>query len=74
MSGDPDGRLGGLDDALETQNYPTPTDELVEARGGYEIETRGGTESLEALFAPTDNQTYDSANDVRTRILGLRRR
>ena len=71
MSGDPGGRLGDLDEALETQNYPTTTDELVEAYGNYEIETQGGTESLEKVLASTDNQTYDSADDVRSRILGL---
>ncbi len=71
MSGDPSGRLGDLDEALETQNYPTTTDELVEAYGDYEIQTQGGTESLEEVLAPTDNQTYDSADDVRSRLLGL---
>ena len=52
MSGDPGGRLGDLDEALETQNYPTTTDELVEAYGDYEIETQGGTESLEKSACP----------------------
>ena len=71
MSGDPGGRLGDLDEALETHDYPTTTDELVAAYGDYEIETQGGTESLEEVLASTDNQTYDSADDVRSRILGL---
>jgi hypothetical protein len=71
MRGDPGGRLGDLDEALENRNYPTTTDELVEIYGDYEIETQGGTESLEKVLAPTDNQTYDSADDVRSRILGL---
>ncbi|WP_101296045.1 DUF5789 family protein [Halegenticoccus soli] len=71
MSGDPGGRLGDLDEALETHGYPITTDELVEAYGDYEIETQGGTESLEEVLASTDNQTYDSADDVRSRILGL---
>ncbi|ADQ68891.1 hypothetical protein C499_07100 [Halogeometricum borinquense DSM 11551] len=71
MSGDPGGRLGDLDEALEIQNYPTTTEELVEAYGDYEIETQGGTESLEEVLASTKNQTYDSADDVRSRILGL---
>jgi len=71
MSGDPGGRLGDLDEALETQDYPITTDELVEAYGDYEIETQHGTESLERVLAPTDNQTYDSADDVRSRLLGL---
>ncbi|KAB1185489.1 MULTISPECIES: hypothetical protein [Haloferax] len=71
ISGDSDGRLGGLDEVLEAQDYPITTDELVEAYGDYEIETQGGTESLEEVLAPTDNQTYDSADDVRSRLLGL---
>ncbi|MFC4360203.1 hypothetical protein ACFO0N_19825 [Halobium salinum] len=71
MSGDPGGRLGGLDEVLEAQDYPITTDKLVEACGDYEIETQGGTESLEEVLAPTDNQTFDSADDVRSRILGL---
>ena len=71
MSGDPGGRLGGLDEALEAHDYPATTNELVEAYGDYEIETKGGTESLEEVLAPTEDQTYDSADDVRSRILGL---
>jgi len=71
MSGDPGGRLGDLDEVLETHDYPATTNELVEAYGDYEIETQGGTASLEEVLAPTDNQTYDSADDVRSRILGL---
>ena len=71
MGGDPGGRLGDLDETLETQDYPTTTDELVKAYGDYEIETQGGTESLEEVLAPTEDQTYDSADDVRSRLLGL---
>ena len=47
------------------------TDELVEAYGGYAIETQGGQESLDEVLASTDNQMYDSANDVRSRLLRL---
>ncbi|WP_336021839.1 DUF5789 family protein [Halobellus salinisoli] len=71
MSGDPSGRLGDLDEALESQDYPITTDELVEAYGDYEIETQDGTKSLEEVLASTDNQSYDSADDVRSRILGM---
>lgn len=71
MSGNPGERLGDLDEALEAQDYPTTTDDLVEAFGDYEIETQRGTESLEEVLASTDNQSYDSADDVRSRILGL---
>ena len=71
MPGDPEGRLNELDEVLESQDYPTTTDELVEAYGDYEIETQHGTKSLEEVLASTDDQTYDSADDVRSRILGL---
>ena len=71
MSGDPDGRLGDLDEVLETHDYPITTNELVEVYGDYEIETQGGTESLEEVLTSTDNQTFDSADDARSRILGL---
>ncbi|WP_435335841.1 DUF5789 family protein [Haloarchaeobius sp. TZWWS8] len=71
MSGSLGGRLGDLDEALETHSYPTTTNELVDAYGDYEIETQGGTESLEDVLSRTGNQTYDSADDVRSRVLGL---
>ena len=71
MAGDPGGRLGDLDAALNAQDYPATTDELVEVSGDYVIDTQGGTETLEEVLASTDNQTYDSADDVRSRILGL---
>lgn len=71
---DPGSQLGDLDDALETHDYPTTTTELVEAYGDYEIQTQGGADSLADVLAPTDDQTYDSADDVRSRIQGLIRR
>ena len=70
-SGDPSRQLGDLDEALETPEYPITTNELVETYGDYEIETQSGTESLEEVLASTDDQTFDSADDVRSRILGL---
>lgn len=71
MRGDSGERLGDLDDALETHDYPTTTDELIEAYGDYEIETQDGEQSLEEVLAATENQTYDSADDAQRRILGL---
>ena len=68
---DPGEQLGDLDEALKTHDYPATTEELVEAYGDYEIETQGGQKSLDEVFAPTDNQTYGSADDVRSRIQGL---
>lgn len=74
MGGDLGGRLGDLDDALATLEYPTTTDELVEEVGDTEVETKNGTATVEEVLAPTDNQRYESADDVRARILGLIRR
>ena len=71
VRGNPDERLGDLNNVLETHNYPTTTDELVVAYGNYEIKTQNGQKSLEKMLAPTDNQTYDSADDVRSEILKL---
>jgi hypothetical protein len=71
IPGDPGERLGDLDEALDAHDYPTTTDELVEAYGGYQIETREGEAPLAEVLAATGNQTYDSADDVRRRILGL---
>ncbi|MFB9806739.1 hypothetical protein ACFFQF_16440 [Haladaptatus pallidirubidus] len=69
--GNHNSQLGDLDEVLEAQNYPTATDELVEAYGDYVIQTQRGEETLEEVLASTDNQMYDSADDVRRRLLGL---
>ena len=71
MPGDPDKRLGELDTALEAEEFPTTTNELVEDYGDYDIETQQGSETLEEVLASTDDQTFDSPDDVRSRILGL---
>ena len=64
-------RLGDLDEALKSHDYPATTNELVDAYGEYELETQGGKRSLEDVLSSTDDQTYDSADDVRRRLLGL---
>ncbi|MFC6988653.1 hypothetical protein ACFQJD_07865 [Haloplanus sp. GCM10025708] len=71
MGDDPSERLGDLDEALKSHDYPATTNELVEAYGDYELETQGGKKSLEDVLSATDDQIYDSADDVRRRILGL---
>ncbi|KAB1193435.1 hypothetical protein GJR96_08250 [Haloferax sp. MBLA0076] len=71
MGDDPSGRLGHLDEALESHDYPATTNELVEAYGEYELETQSGEKSLEDVLSSTKDQTYDSADDVRRRVLGL---
>lgn len=67
----PGERLGDLDEALENHDYPTTTDELIEAYGEYDVETQGGWKSVEEVLAPVDNEMYDSADNVRNRIQGL---
>jgi hypothetical protein len=64
-------RLGDLDDALESHDYPAKTTELVADYGEYELETQGGTKTLEEVLSSTADQTFDSPDDVRRRILGL---
>jgi hypothetical protein len=68
---DPGRQLGDLDAALDTHEYPTTTNELIEAYGDREVESQGGWKSIEDVFAPTDNETYDSADEVRNRIQRL---
>ena len=68
---DPGEGLGDLDEALKSHDYPATTDELVEAYGDYELETQGGKRLLEDVLSSTEDQTYDSAEDVRRRILEL---
>ncbi len=70
----PEGRLGPLDGELEAHPFPATGSELIDALGGCEIETQEGTESLEEVLSTIDDQRYDSADDARSRILGLIRR
>ncbi|WP_232686883.1 DUF5789 family protein [Halobacterium zhouii] len=64
-------RLGDLDEALKSHDYPATTTELVAAYGEYELETQGGKKPLQDVLSSTDDQTYDSAEDIRRRILEL---
>lgn len=68
---DQDDQLGDLDAALEDHDYPTTPDELITAYGGREVESKRGWKSIEEVLAPVDNETYDSADAVRQRILRL---
>ncbi|AKU08070.1 MULTISPECIES: DUF5789 family protein [Haloferax] len=67
----PGEQLGDLDDALEIQDYPTTTEQLVENYGDYEVETQGGLKPVDEVLAPVDNELYDSADEVRDRIQRL---
>ncbi|WP_276255456.1 DUF5789 family protein [Halomontanus rarus] len=67
-------RLGDLDEALEEQEYPTTTEEVIEAHGDHEVEAQEGWKSVDEVLTPVDDETYESADDVRSRIQGLIRR
>ncbi len=63
--------LGDLTDALETHEYPSTSDDVIDAFGSYEVELQSGTKTLGDVFAATEDRTYTSADDVRTHILQL---
>ena len=68
---EPGRQLGDLDEALENHDYPTTTDELIEAYGDREVESQGGSKSIDELLSPIDDETYDSTDEVRNRIQRL---
>jgi len=63
--------LGDLTDALDTHDYPTTSDDLIEAYGNHEIEMQSGTKSLGVVFTTTEDRSYSSADDVRKQIMRL---
>ncbi|GAA0252779.1 hypothetical protein ACFFQF_33290 [Haladaptatus pallidirubidus] len=63
------GELGDFDEILEGQDYPVTLDELVAAYGDYEVESSGGTQSIEEVLNSVDKKTYDSAGEVRNDVL-----
>jgi hypothetical protein len=64
-------QLGNLDEALENHDYPTTTDELIAAYGDREVESQGGSKSIDELLASIDDETYASPDEVRHRIQRL---
>ena len=63
--------LGEFDKALETHHYPTTTNQLIASYGDREIVTQDGRRSIEDVLGPGENETYDSADEVRARLQGL---
>lgn len=63
--------LGDLDEALGAHDYPITTDELIEAHGDRQVESRDGWTSIADVLARIDDETYDSAEEVRARIQSL---
>ncbi|WP_290814877.1 DUF5789 family protein [Halovivax sp.] len=69
-----DAELGALDDALETLEYPTTTADVIASSGDLTVETGDGRDRLADVLAPVDDESYDSAEALRARILESIRR
>ncbi|WP_227353292.1 DUF5789 family protein [Haladaptatus salinisoli] len=50
---------------LDAHQYPTDTEQLIEAHGDYEIDHPNGTETLSDVFGRVGNETYESAEQAR---------
>ncbi|WP_253737719.1 DUF5789 family protein [Halohasta salina] len=66
--------FGDLGEELETHEYPTSVDTLVEAYGDHELELPSGEESFEEVLGPyTDepDQQFTDAGEVRQAVLNM---
>ena len=63
--------LGDLNDDLESHEYPASTDELVEKYGDHEFELPGGTETFREALGPLEDESYESAQEVRQMIYNM---
>lgn len=65
--------LGELDEVLESHDYPTTADELVDEYGDREIELPGGSQRVEEILGlyEEDDQEFTDAEEVRQAIHNL---
>jgi hypothetical protein len=63
--------VADLDEALEAHDYPTTRQELVAALGDVVVETETGWTSMADVFDSLEDDRFDSADEVRYRILRL---
>ncbi|WP_226021373.1 DUF5789 family protein [Halomicrobium salinisoli] len=61
--------IGSLDSALESHEYPTTVDELIEEFGDHEIELPGGETTVEEVLDTQSGEEFESADGVKQRIL-----
>ncbi len=61
--------IGSLESDLESHEYPTTADELIEEYGDHEIELPGGTTTVEEVLSTQSEQEFESADGVKQRIL-----
>ncbi|WP_266082466.1 DUF5789 family protein [Haladaptatus caseinilyticus] len=63
------GELGEFDERLEELDYPVTSNELTSTYDDHEVESMGGTQSIEEVLSSADEKTYDSADEVRDDVL-----
>lgn len=70
--------FGRLEDELQSHEYPVTREELLDEYGDYEIETSGGSETLQSILGAQEleadeNETheYHSADEVHQSVLNM---
>ena len=64
--------LGPLAEELKAHDYPTTNETLVEEFGDRELVLADGSETLREVLGETpDDETYDSAEEVRQMIFNM---
>lgn len=63
--------FGPLADDLENVEYPIRSAELLESYGDREITLQSGEQTLREVLDPLGEITFNSADDVTQRVIGL---
>lgn len=70
--------FGALEDELQSHEYPVTREELLDEYGEYEIETSGGSETLQSILGAQEmgaeeNETeeYESVDEVHQAVLNM---
>lgn len=66
--------FGDLEEALETHEYPTSVDTLLDEYGDHELELPSGEESFEEILGPyadDPDQQFNDAEEVRQAVLNM---
>ncbi|GAA0196603.1 hypothetical protein ACFFQF_32850 [Haladaptatus pallidirubidus] len=63
------GELGDFDTLLEVEDFPVTADELIATYGDYEVQSVDGTKSLGEVLRSVDDETFGSADEVRSQAL-----
>lgn len=65
--------IGRLASALESHDYPTTSDELVDEYGDYEVQFSDGTQTVASILGTLEGveERYESPDEVRQTIYSL---